>query len=392
MTTEMTMRDRDISALGAGMIDDDRFDALVARSLGVDRAVVTQARVSTVDYPTDTIATAALHRVHGQAMLPTGQSKPFSIFVKLLRSARAWPFIEVVPEALRQRWIDEFPWRLEIDAYNCPIADVLPSGMRLADLYEVVEIDADHAAIWMEDVQVDPSRPWSPDDYLRAARGLGQLAGRRPLGSDTALGIPSNHAPALALKEYAQGRIAHAAIPAVLADETWESRRLARADLGDLQRRLRRLTGALGEMLNRLDALPHLYPHGDASPQNLLIPVDEPDTFVVIDWGFNSPQAVGFDLGQLLLGLANNDELPIDEMARLEPLVIEAYTEGLASVGVDVTSAQVREGYALSMAVRSMFTALGLDEGPAGDDWTDEHRDNRVAMTLHLLSLSEEYV
>ena len=55
-------------------------------------------------------------------------------------------------------------------------------------------------------------------------------------------------------------------------------------------------------MLDALEALPQCYQHGDASPQNLLVPKGKPDEFVVIDWGFDCPQAVGFDLGQLLIG------------------------------------------------------------------------------------------
>ena len=62
-------------------------------------------------------------------------------------------------------------------------------------------------------------------------------------------------------------------------------------------------------VLDALDALPQCYQHGDASPQNLLVPEGNPDEFVVIDWGFDCPQAVGFDLGQLLVGLAHAGEL-----------------------------------------------------------------------------------
>ena len=35
-------------------------------------------------------------------------------------------------------------------------------------------------------------------------------------------------------------------------------------------------------------------------PQNLLIPADDPATFVAIDFSWQTPEALGFDLGQLL--------------------------------------------------------------------------------------------
>jgi hypothetical protein len=40
-----------------------------------------------------------------------------------------------------------------------------------------------------------------------------------------------------------------------------------------------------------------------ASPQNLLLPADDPDSVLVTDWGFGSLLPAGFDLGQLLVGL-----------------------------------------------------------------------------------------
>ena len=65
--------------------------------------------------------------------------------------------------------------------------------------------------------------------------------------------------------------------------------------------------------------------HGDASPQNLLVPASEPDTFVVIDWSFHGPLAVGFDLGQLLIGLAHAGRLTADVL----PDVLSGRPSGL---------------------------------------------------------------
>lgn len=53
------------------------------------------------------------------------------------------------------------------------------------------------------------------------------------------------------------------------------------------------------------DRLPQTYAHGDASPQNLLLAANEPGTVIVIDWGFGSLVPIGFDLGQLVVGLAH---------------------------------------------------------------------------------------
>ena len=69
------------------------------------------------------------------------------------------------------------------------------------------------------------------------------------------------------------------------------------------------LADRLPEILDMLDQLPQTYAHGDASPQNLLLPAREPGTVIVIDWGFGSLLPIGFDLGQLLVGLAHAGEV-----------------------------------------------------------------------------------
>ncbi|TCN44593.1 hypothetical protein EV644_101270 [Kribbella orskensis] len=49
--------------------------------------------------------------------------------------------------------------------------------------------------------------------------------------------------------------------------------------------------------------------YGDACPQNLLVPADQPDGFVAIDWTASGLVAAGDDLGQLLIGRAHSGEL-----------------------------------------------------------------------------------
>jgi hypothetical protein len=393
MTSDTMIDETELDALGHGRIDSDHLADVISRCLHTTDVAVEQVSVTPVDYRTDTIATEALNRVSGLARDPGGTIREFSIFVKQLRSARLWPLIHLLPEELQREWASTFPWRIEMQAFSSPLVDVMPTGFRMAELYEIVEIDDARATIWMEDVQVDPSRRWTTPDYIRAGRLLGELAGRRPRTGDTCLGeLEMYRTPGLTLKMYAGGRIANQTFPAIHSEHTWAMRGLDGDDLRDLRARLRQATTTLDVMLERLDELPQVYAHGDASPQNLLMPVDEPDVFVVIDWGFNSPHAVGFDLGQLLLGLVNNDELSADEVAPLEPRVITAYTGGLHAVGFDATAEQVREGYALSVAIRSMFTALGIDEGPPDEHWSGPRRDNRVAMTRHLLDLHGEYL
>jgi hypothetical protein len=129
--------------------------------------------------------------------------------------------------------------------------------------------------------------------------------------------------------------------------------------------------------------------HGDASPQNLLIPVQSPQTFVVIDWGFNSPQSVGFDLGQLLLGLAHAGELGVGDLPAIHEAIVPAYCEGLARAGFTASRDEVLLGHVGSMMLRSGFTSLPFDRlgGPA-DPELRRLFGERVRLTRFLLDLT----
>jgi hypothetical protein len=101
--------------------------------------------------------------------------------------------------------------------------------------------------------------------------------------------------------------------------------------------------------------------HGDASPQNLLVPADAPDTFVAIDLGFQTPHAVGFDLGQLLVGLVHAGEMPAAGLSDVDAVLVPAFVEGLRTYGVDVSPSDVAYGYYGSLALRAGFTSLPIE-------------------------------
>jgi hypothetical protein len=98
--------------------------------------------------------------------------------------------------------------------------------------------------------------------------------------------------------------------------------------------------------------------HGDASPQNLLVPAEDPDTFVAIDWSLMGPVAVGYDLSQLLIGPAHAGLLDVDRLPAVHDAVLPAYVAGLADEGMRVGTDVVRFGFHVALVVRSAFSAL----------------------------------
>lgn len=252
-------------------------------------------RVVPIDFVPIAPATAAVYRV------VDGERR---YVVKILRSPRHWPMFAEFPEELRERLLADFPWRDEADFL---VSDfVLPPGMRRPEVFRVDELGG-RIGLWLEDVVCADVR-WDLDRFVRAARLLGRWAGRRFGGE-----------PSTALRYFAG--------------------QLAEKDVAGL--------------LDRLDALPQAIGHGDACPQNLLVPADAPDEFVVIDVTWQCPQPVGADLGQLLVGLAHDGTLDVTELPAIREAIIDAYTDGLAAEDRRVTRQDVAFGCDGWLAIRS---------------------------------------
>jgi hypothetical protein len=385
-----------LEPLGRDALSEDDFAVLVRTITGHPEADPGDVRVEPVDYPIGTPSTEALLRLFGTATLPTGAPETdtvaWSCFVKKFQSVRHWAFLGMVPEPFRESFIQNLPWQLEIAVHRSGIADLLPDGMRLPKAYRIDLYDDDRGTLWMENVIQEPG-PWPLERFERAAYLLGRLSARRqPHLVEPLLPRGNVTTPGVGLRYYTHGRVMRAALPAIADPETWRDPLLATAvcNVGDhgLRDDLLELGTRLPAVLDALDALPQCYQHGDASPQNLLVPKENPDEFVVIDWGFDCPQAVGFDLGQLLIGLAHAGELSPEAVPMVHKVILKAFMKGLAEDGMHVTEEQVLYGYLGSLAARATFTALPLEQiSKPGDAATLAMFEDRVVLTRTLVDL-----
>jgi len=390
-----------LEPLGRDALAEDAFTALVRTITGHPEADPGDVRVEVVDYPIGTPSTEALLRVFGTATLPTGAPETdtvdWSCFVKKLQSARHWPFIAMVPDGFREAFIQNLPWELEIAVHRSGIAELLPDGMRLATAYRIDVYDDERGTLWMENVVQEPG-PWPLERYERAAYLLGRLSARRqPHLVEPLLPRGNITTPGVGLRYYTNGRVLKSAVPALADPETWRHPMLAAAvcHLGDHRLRddLLELADRLPAVLDALDTLPQCYQHGDASPQNLLVPKGKPDEFVVIDWGFDCPQAVGFDLGQLLIGLAHAGELAPEALPLVHKTIFKAFLTGMAEDGMEASEEQVLYGYLGSLLARATFTALPLEQiTKTTDDATLAMFEDRVRLTRVLVDLVSQVV
>lgn len=382
-----------LEALGRDALTGEDFTDLVRTITGQPEAVPGDVRVVPFDYPIGTPSTEALLQLFGTAALPTGDLVDWSCFVKKLQSVRHWPLLHVVvPEKMRDIFVRNLPWELELAVHRSSVADLLPDGMRLARAYRIDQYDDDRGTLWMENVVQEPG-PWPIGRFERAAYLLGRLSARRqPHLVEPLLPRDGFNTPGAALRFYTNGRVMMGALPVLADPQTWRHPLLAAAvcNVGDHRLRddLLELATRLPAVLDALDALPQCYQHGDASPQNLLVPLGKPDEFVVIDWGFDCPQAVGFDLGQLLVGLAHAGELAPETLPIIHKVILKAFLAGLAEDGMEATEEQVLYGYLGSLLARATFTALPLEQlTNSADPVTLAMFEQRVLLTRTLVDL-----
>jgi hypothetical protein len=381
-----------LEPLGRDALTCDDFTALVRTITGDPAATPGPVRVEPVDYPIGTPSTEALLRLFGTATTGAGDVVDWSCFVKKFQSARHWEHVDMVPEGFREAFIQNLPWQLEIAVHRSSMADVLPEGMRLPQAYRIDVYDDDRGTLWMENVVQTPG-PWPLERFERAAYLLGRLSARRqPHLVEPLLPRGNVSTPGVGLRYYTGGRVLRAAVPTIANPETWKHPLLAAAvcNLGDrrLREDLLELSERLPAVLDALDALPQCYQHGDASPQNLLVPRETPGEFVVIDWGFDCPQAVGFDLGQLLVGLAHAGELSPEALPAVHKVILKAFQDGLAAERMQVSEEQVRYGYLGSLCARATFTALPLEEiTRMGGGATVQLFEDRLLLTRALVDL-----
>ncbi len=302
-----------------------------------------------IEHPGGTLSTAALYRMRG--VLDPGAT-PWSVVVKVLRAHRHVPIPLPVPAHLPS--VAALSWRHEPDFYRAGLADVLPPGMRPPAVHLVRETDDEHAVECLEDVRLADA-DWDRSRYARAARLLGQLAARLTR-AEPRLPPSFSRAPGEILRlHYLERELL--GLPALRGDAVWAHPLVVAA--GDPGLRCE-LTALADRVPALLDALPQRYVHGDASPQNLLVPADDPDGFVAIDWSLIGPAVVGFDLSQLVVGRIHTGQLPAAALGSLIDTVVAAYVAGLADEDDPVPADMVRAGFVGSLVVRSAFSALPL--------------------------------
>ncbi len=329
-------------------------------------------RLEAFPYSFGSPATGGLYRLHGPG---------WTWFGKLLQHVRHWPGLPLLPPEVAADFVTDFPWRSELVLWDQRFSGRMPTGLRPPVLHGLVELPDDRVMLWMEDV-TESAGPPELDRFRRAAHLLGRWNARCV---DPAVLAVSEYPPGFALRMYATKAVAQRGLGPLADDELWSHPWLTGHQR--LRSDLRHLGTLIPAMLDRLDTHVQALPHGDASPQNLLVPATDPDTFIVIDPSFTSPHALGFDLGQLLVGLVHAGEVPAATMPDIVSVIVPAYQDGLAAEGISDQDEAAYDGFVTSLMVRSGFDSFLFDLIDS-DVPAERHAfDERVALSRFVTDL-----
>ncbi|MEZ5094258.1 phosphotransferase [Nocardioides sp.] len=335
----------DRTLLGAAGVSDAWLEGIVRDRLADPAAALLSSRVDEVDYALPAITTGGRWWVSGTAA-SRGEVTPFRFFVKVVRCWSRSPEFVQVPEDLREMAAADVPWQTEAEVYRSDLADRLPAGLSMVPAYAVLDLDDLSRALWLDAVEpVDLA--WDLPTFDAAAHLLGRMAASARVAPLRNVGHT-----AAGPRTYLRGRLRHAVLP-MLRSRVWDHPLVAETFSPELRARLLAVADRVEQVVEELCSFPTHAAHGDACPNNLL---GRPDGgFWLIDFGFWSPQPVGFDLAQLLVGGVQTGAIPADRLAEIEATIVPAYTQGLHAEGSSVTEDQVRRAHALQLVV---FTGL----------------------------------
>ncbi|MBO3750703.1 phosphotransferase [Streptosporangiaceae bacterium NEAU-GS5] len=326
--------------------------ALVRDHLGDPEADITELAVEVIPHATGSLATRGLHRVSGS----TTTGARWSFVAKSISSIRHSPGLSIIPEGFREIAVATFPWRADLDAYLRPA--VLPAGFRLPVVHRVDDLGDDRILMWLEDIE-QVSGAWDPARFDEAAGLLGRLAALNPAPEGSV---------SESLHLYADGPVINGMLPMLRDPAVWTHPLVAAAVDPALRDDLLALGERVPALLDAMDRLPHTFGHGDACPQNLLVPADGSARFVAIDWSWPGPLPIGHDLCQLLVGEAHAGRMEPDQLPALHEAILAAY-----AAQADADPRAVRFGYEGSLALRCAWIALPLER--LGDEATPELHD-----------------
>ena len=300
---------------------------------------------------------SSIFRLQGHA-LDAGSPQAWSLVLKVIR-----PDIEHDdPEDYRY-------WKREALAYQSGSLNDLPGPLIAPSCYDVNVQPDGSVWLFLEDMQGGTDSPWSLEQYVWAARCLGEFNGAYLAGCP----FPDaqwvkrgwmrdylEHArPAVDfLRQQPHHPVVQDIFPGYTLAETlafWDSH---------------------PRLLTILDELPQTFCHQDAFERNLIVRSGQ---LAAIDWAYAGVAPAGTELTPLIAAAIAMGNFPSSRAGELDKACFGAYIEGLRRAGWHPDWKQVRLGFTLTFGLRYI---LGNTVGETIPSLLDQDRRAHLLLTF----------
>jgi hypothetical protein len=309
-------------------IDRDLLTTVVRRILHQDIAEVIDFHSKALTGGYESIT--SIYLVEGEAFIANG-SIPWKVILKVVQPTTDYDDPQ-----------NFLYWKREALAYNSGLLYVLPGMMTAPQCYLIYEKPGGETWLWLEFIEDDVGKDWPLVCYGKVARRLGEFNGAYLRGFQ----MPDQPwIPRDWLRAYVEN-----AAPAVhFLQENLDHPFVKRLFSNDMLKMVFTIWEARDKFYTILDSLPHAFCHQDAFKGNLFT---SHDRLIGIDWSYLGPAVVGAEIVPLIVGSMVISGFPAKQARQLEQDVFDGYLGGLADVGCQVNSRDVRLAYCLTLILR----------------------------------------
>jgi hypothetical protein len=233
-------------------------------------------------------------------------------------------------------------WEREIQAYQSGLFDSLPGHFSAPKLYQICEKPERSIWIFMEDIQDEFIRPWTLEQYNKAAHLLGKFNGAYLAGRS----LPQK--PWLC-KQWLLKYVEHAT-PMIELIQHNPAHPLIKSLLPGISLPLTlSFWDVYPKLIKIINSLPQTFCHQDAFTRNLFFRKGQ---LVAIDWGYVGIAPIGAELAPLVGTASNLSGFPSEQLDELDQACFNSYLEGIKEAGGNPDPQQVRLGFTLTMGLR----------------------------------------
>ncbi|CAM3658623.1 phosphotransferase [Marinicrinis lubricantis] len=289
-----------------------------------------------VGYATPNFTTSGIYYLHGIANV-RNHREPWTMILKIIK-----------PDSTEKDHVQHHNyWRREALVLESGLLQKLPDSIHTAKCYLVEEQQDGTVWIWME--LVEGEYPRTIEQFSFIARQLGRFNGAYLTGKNR---LPDQEWICRSwLRSWVSASRMYAPHLDGFADQ------LNTDNEQRIWNWFQQWNRKVDSYIESLARLPRVLAHQDLSQMNMLLVKGERDMerLALIDWQFMSLSGIGEDLGKLFGVQMSLGIIAADQFEEYQDSLYSAYLQGLDEMGWKGDENNVRYGYCISTAARSVW-------------------------------------